>query len=82
MPTPEYSSLFICPQTGKKLRQATGEELESLRASGEQNLDAAWIRSDLAVAYPVRKGIPLLVPGEAIPLQSKPPTPNENLSHD
>jgi len=56
--------------------------LESLRASGEQNLDAAWIRSDLAVAYPVRKGIPLLVPGEAIPLQSKPPTPKENLSHD
>jgi uncharacterized protein YbaR (Trm112 family) len=75
MPIPEYSTLFICPQTGKKLRQATSEEMESMQVAGQPNLDGAWIREDAAVAYPVKKGIPLLVPGEAILLQLKTPTP-------
>ena len=79
MPTPEYSSLFICPQTGKKLRQATDEELEDLRASGEQNLDGAWIREDSVLAYPVKKGIPLLVPAAAIPIKKKIPPEQRHL---
>jgi uncharacterized protein YbaR (Trm112 family) len=82
MPTPEYSSLFICPQTGQKLRQATSEELASIQVAGEPTLDAAWIREDSAVAYPVKKGIPLLVPASAIPLKNTPPSRKETLSHD
>ena len=82
MPTPEYSSLFVCPQTGERLRQATDEEMEALKASGEQGLDGAWIRADSAVAYPVKKGIPLLVPAAAIQFKKTPPSRKENLSHD
>ena len=46
-----------------------------MQVAGQPNLDGAWIREDAAVAYPVKKGIPLLVSGEAILLQLKTPTP-------
>ena len=82
MPTLEYSSLFICPQSGQKLRQATSEELESIQVAGEPTLDAAWIREDSAVAYPVKKGIPLLVPASAIPLKNKLLQKKDTVSHD
>ena len=82
MPTLEYSSLFICPQSGQKLRQATSEELESIQVAGEPTLDAAWIREDSAVAYPVKKGIPLLVPSSAIPLKNKLLQKKDTVSHD
>jgi uncharacterized protein YbaR (Trm112 family) len=61
-------SPFICPQTRQALREATGEELAALRKMPEQtSLEAAWIRADSAVAYPVQNGIPQLIPSAAIP---------------
>jgi uncharacterized protein YbaR (Trm112 family) len=62
-------SPFICPQTRQPLREATDEELAALRKMPEHSsLEAAWIRTDLAIAYPVQNGIPLLIPSAAIPL--------------
>jgi uncharacterized protein YbaR (Trm112 family) len=62
-------SQFICPQTRQSLREATNEELAALRRMPEHSsLEAAWIRTDSAIAYPVQNGIPLLIPSAAIPL--------------
>jgi len=62
-------SPFICPQTRQPLREATSEELASLRKMpAHAKLEAAWIRVDSAIAYPVQNGIPQLIPSAAIPL--------------
>jgi uncharacterized protein YbaR (Trm112 family) len=69
----EYSDLFICPTTRKKLRLATEREIQALRLrEGLAKIESAWIRSDRAVAYPVIRGIPLLVPANAISLRKSP----------
>ena len=60
---------FICPQTRHPLREATSEELANLRKMPEHaKLEAAWIRIDAAMAYPVQNGIPQLILSAAIPL--------------
>jgi len=60
---------FICPQTRHPLREATSGELAKLRKMPEHaKLEAAWIRIDAAMAYPVQNGIPQLIPSAAIPL--------------
>ena len=70
----EYSDIFVCPTTRKKLRLATDHEVEALRQrEGLHKVEGAWIRADRAVAYPVIRGIPLLVVANAIPLRKSPP---------
>lgn len=74
----EYSEIFVCPTTRKGLRLATERELEALRQrEGLAKIESAWIRSDRAVAYPVIRGIPLLVTSNAISLR-KPRTRKES----
>jgi len=66
----EYSNIFVCPTTHKKLRLATEREVEALKQrEGLQKIEGAWIRSDRAMAYPVIRGIPMLVPANAISLR-------------
>jgi uncharacterized protein YbaR (Trm112 family) len=66
----EYSNIFVCPTTRKKLRLATEREVEALKQrEGLQKIEGAWIRSDRAMAYPVIRGIPMLVPANAISIR-------------
>ncbi|MCX6970480.1 MAG: Trm112 family protein [Verrucomicrobia bacterium] len=57
-----------CPVTHQPLREALPEELHALGP----DLTAGLIREDGQMLYPVRNGIPQLVPGEAIPLTRGP----------
>jgi uncharacterized protein len=71
--------LLCCPETGQSLRLANKTELAKLNAhipsgsvltySGrmiDSPLEAALIREDHRVVYPIRDGIPILVAEEAI----------------
>jgi uncharacterized protein YbaR (Trm112 family) len=66
----EYSEVFVCPSTRKRLRPATDREMEALHLrEGLESLEGAWIRADRAVAYPIVRGIPMLTPNNAISLR-------------
>ena len=54
--------LLVCPLTHQPLRVASPEMLTRLQ------LDAAFLREDGQVAYPIREGIPVLIAEEAIAL--------------
>jgi uncharacterized protein YbaR (Trm112 family) len=58
----EFLSLLRCPLTLQPLRLAGDGVLARLPAGSE----GALVREDGAVAYPIREGIPLLLPEEAI----------------
>ena len=72
--------LLCCPETHQKLSIAEPGKLEQLNtgiAAGSlrnvagvpvrEPLSQALLREDGAVAYPIRRGIPLLIAEEAIP---------------
>ncbi len=66
----EYSDLYVCPTTRKRLRRATDREMQALHLrEGLEKIEDALIRSDRAVAYPVVHGIPMLAPNNAISLR-------------
>jgi uncharacterized protein YbaR (Trm112 family) len=56
----DFLAKLVCPATQQSLRQATVEELANLK------LDAAFVREDGLVAYPIREGIPVLMADAAI----------------
>lgn len=59
---PKLLEVLRCPLTGQALRLASDRELHVF-SSGEAS---ALIREDGQVIYPVRNGIPLLLPGAAV----------------
>ena len=66
----DLSGFYVCPQTRMPLRASTADELEVIRQNeGCEKIEAAWVRSDGAMAYPVKNRIPLLVASAAIPIK-------------
>lgn len=61
---PALLALLVCPLTHQPLRAATSAELEKLK------LDAALVREDGRVAYPIRDGIPVLLPEAAVAMEA------------
>lgn len=81
MLNPDLLALLVCPETHQDVALALPDEIAQINAvialgqlrtaSGamvEQPLDAALIRSDRRVAYPIRDGIPVMLVGEGLDL--------------
>lgn len=64
--SPELLALLRCPLTRQPLRIASPEEL----ARAPVSLEAALVREDDAALYPIRDGLPVLLPDAVIPLNS------------
>jgi uncharacterized protein YbaR (Trm112 family) len=62
----DLASLLRCPVTGQQLHLATPEEF---RALASHDADGFLVREDGAAAFPVKGGIPSLLPESLIPLQ-------------
>ena len=60
-------ALLRCPLTMQPLRLAPPELLAKLPVP----LEAALVREDGAVVYPIRDGLPVLLPDEAIAVKSR-----------
>lgn len=76
---PQLVEILCCPETKQNvaiLDQARLENLNKEIAAGElknksgavvkEKLDAALIRSDQSIAYPIREGIPIMLIEEGI----------------
>jgi uncharacterized protein YbaR (Trm112 family) len=61
---PALISLLVCPSTHLPLREATKQELLLLE------LDAALVREDGRMAFPVHDDIPILTPEAGLPISA------------
>ncbi len=81
MLNPDLLALLVCPETHQDVTLATPDEIASINAAiglgqvrtaagtdVEQPLEAALIRIDRAVAYPIRDGIPIMLVPEGLVL--------------
>lgn len=68
-PLEQLADLLRCPVTGQRLRLADPREVGSIAAKAPADSDGFLIREDGLAAYPVRDGIPGLLPESLISLQ-------------
>jgi uncharacterized protein YbaR (Trm112 family) len=66
----QLTDLLRCPVTGQRLRLADPREVAPIASSAPADSDGFLIREDGKAAYPVKNGIPSLLPESLIPLQS------------
>ena len=82
MLNPELLALLVCPETHQDLALANPDEIARINsaigqglvrnAGGEavqQPVEAALIRTDRRVAYPIRDGIPVMLVTEGLDLR-------------
>ena len=73
MIAPELLELLRCPATMQRVRPAPPELLERLRrARPAETFAEALEREDGVVVYPVRDGIPIMLPEEGIAISTLP----------
>jgi uncharacterized protein YbaR (Trm112 family) len=67
---PQFVALLRCPATRLPLKEASLEELASIGLPQEQcsGWDAGLLRSDGRAAFPLRRGIPVLLAEELRPV--------------
>jgi len=63
---PDLLAILCCPVTHQSLHPANAEELGRASAPLDEPLTEGLVREDGQVLYPIRKGIPLLVPEEGL----------------
>jgi uncharacterized protein YbaR (Trm112 family) len=81
MLNPELLALLVCPETHQDVALALPDEIAQINASiaqglvhttagvaVEQPVEAALIRIDRRVAYPIRDGIPVMLVPEGLDL--------------
>jgi uncharacterized protein YbaR (Trm112 family) len=64
----ELLEILCCPVTHQTLRIADEAELKRASATASRMISEGLVREDGKTLYPIRDGIPLLVPEEGIPL--------------
>ena len=64
-------ALLRCPLTQQALEMAPAELLTGRADREGRALDAALVRADGAVLYPIRQGIPVLLAEEAVVVAEK-----------
>lgn len=78
---PDLLEILVCPETKEPVHLADSSLLERMnrairegRATNRggkaltEPLEAALVRADAKIAYPVREGIPIMLLDEAIPI--------------
>jgi uncharacterized protein YbaR (Trm112 family) len=68
----QLADLLRCPVTGQSLRLADPREIAAIAAKAPADWEGFLVREDGKAAFPVKNGIPSLLPESLIPLQ--PPT--------
>lgn len=81
MLNPELLSLLVCPETQQDVTLAVPDEIARINAAigqgqvltvagarADQPVEAALIRADRRVAYPIRDGIPVMLVPEGLDL--------------
>jgi uncharacterized protein YbaR (Trm112 family) len=63
------TDLLRCPVSGQRLRIANPTEIAPIAAKAPADTEGFLIREDGQAAYPVKNGIPSLLPESLIPLQ-------------
>ena len=64
------TDLLRCPVTGQRLRIANPAEVAPIAAKAPADTEGFLIREDGQAAFPVKNGIPSLLPESLIPLDS------------
>ncbi len=66
----QFVGLLRCPASGSLVEEVTLEQLSALGLTPEQcaGWEAGLLRADLRGAYPLRRGIPVLLAEELVPL--------------